>query len=108
MCSIKRFIYLIPLVILGYYIFKIELFNEITNKILGIDGYSTSRGYRLGSLIGNIIATLKNPIFGSSPEIQDEIRENIIYKFNGRIKAGNTNTFFGYFDDWLSDFVGRD
>ena len=78
-------------------IFELGYFNEIIDKVAGIGEDNSSIGYRLGSALANIKATITYPLFGAAPEFQDGLRAQLIYKFTGRITSGNTNTFFGFY-----------
>lgn len=88
-----------------FLIFFMGYFDEIIFKIIGVGVDSGSMGYRLGSAIANIRATLAYPLFGASPEYQDSLRENAIFLLNGVRTSGNTNTILGYFASF-GIFVG--
>lgn len=72
-------------------------FAEVLNKVMGESSESSSIGYRLGSLLGNLKATLHNPIFGVSSSYQQSLRAEATYSLNGVLYVGNVTTLLGYF-----------
>lgn len=74
------------------------VFDEVIYKVTGgVSSDNNSIAFRLGSMIANIKAALKYPLFGASPEIQDQIRAEVMTTLIGAGYTGNVNTLFAFF-----------
>lgn len=102
--SAKPFILVFVVLCAVVLLFQTGAFDEIITKVTGEDG-GLSSGFRLGSAWANLVATVRYPFFGASPEVQDQLRMEIIYSINGYYTEGNTNTMIGYFA-YFGVFVG--
>ena len=103
--SIKPFIFICAIAILGVILLQTGRFDEILNKITGEQDDGFSRGFRIGSAWANLQMAIKYPLFGANPALQDELRLETIQSLNGYATSGNTNTFLGY-ASYFGVFVG--
>lgn len=71
------------------------MFNEIIMKMSNAEG-TTSFGYRISSIYGNLKGFLHNPLFGSNPEVLNNIRAEYLSVYVGNVAGGSTNTYLTY------------
>jgi len=102
--SMKPYLFIIAMLVLGIILLETGMFDEILRKITGEDD-GLSSGFRIGSALANLKMTVRYPLFGASPGVQDQMRLETILDLNGVATSGNTNTFLGY-TSYFGVFVG--
>lgn len=87
--------FLVILAFVGFYfVYQSDFFARAVTKFTG---ESDSLYFRLIGIEGPIRAFLKNPLFGSSPEVNDMIKSQLAQKYLGVSYGSNANTFFNFF-----------
>ena len=93
---IKSFFAVFLLSVLIVVLFNTGMFNDITEKMAG-DAETNSITYRWIGIEGAIRGFLNNPLFGSTPLKNEQIKQALAMKYLGQRYASNTNTFLNYF-----------
>ena len=101
--KLRVLLFCIVLCIGMVYLFRYGVLAPIVDKLQGTNNDSYS--VRLGSLLGNLKATLINPFFGVNPDRQYQLRGIETELLSGIYYEGNTNTFTGLFASF-GVFVG--
>ncbi len=80
------------------------IFDEIFSKLSG-EAETDSITYRIIGMEGGFLGFIRGPLFGSTPEVNEAIKEELAYKYLNQSYASNTNTFMNYFA-YYGVFVG--
>ena len=83
---------------------NLGLLDSILIKLSGQDSNS-SLMFRWIGLEGGVRAFLHNPIFGCTPQINNDIKSALAMKYLGNSYGSNANTFANYFG-YFGGFVG--
>ena len=93
---IKSFFFVVIMGIIVAVMFNTGAFNDITTKMAG-EAETNSITYRWIGIEGSIKGFLANPLFGSTPLKNEQIKRELAMKYMGHRNASNTNTFLNYF-----------
>ena len=101
---IGNFVFVSILAVTLIVLMNTGMFDEITEKI-GQESETNSFTYRWIGIRGAIDGFLHNPIFGSPPEVLDEIRSGYARDLLGKDYGSNANTYLNFFA-YYGFFVG--
>lgn len=102
--KIKNFGFSVVILSIILILFATGSFDEVTEKMNQQDN-TNSVVYRWIGIEGGIKGFLNNPIVGSTPEQNEQIKSELAMKYLGQTYASNTNTFVNYFA-YYGIFVG--
>lgn len=102
--NIKSFSIVMAGIVLILVLMQLPIFSDIISKINGSSG-SDSIVYRWIGIEGAWKSFIRNPLFGSSPDMNIAIKSGLALKYLGETYASNTNTLVNYFA-YYGFFVG--
>lgn len=86
------------------YLYNGGFLGEVTDKLTNT-AETNSIVYRWIGIEGAVKGFLENPLFGSSPQMNEYIKATLAYKYLGHYYSSNTNTYLNYFA-YFGFFVG--
>jgi hypothetical protein len=102
--KVKSFVFSAVILSIILILFATGSFDVVIEKINRQDNTSSAI-YRWIGIEGGIKGFLNNPIIGSTPEQNEQIKSELAMKYLGQKYASNTNTFINYFA-YYGIFVG--
>jgi len=104
--NMKTFVAILVLFIGIYLIIWSGLFDRALAKITGEDG-TNSFLYRWIGLVGGLQGFLRNPLFGSPPSVNDDLKMQLAQQYLGSKYSSNINTFanlLGFFGAYIGGY----
>ena len=105
--NIKTFVGIVIIAALFAIFVYAGYFDNTFAKMAGIDSHN-SLLHRWIGLEGGIRGFIHNPIFGSSPQYNDSVREQLAWKYLSDSYASSSNTLaniFGYFGIYVGGYI---
>ena len=104
--NIKTFVAILALIVGIYIIIWLGLFDRALAKITNEDG-TNSLIYRWIGLVGGLQGFLRNPLFGSPPSVNDDLKMQLAQLYLGSNYSSAVNTFanlLGYFGAYIGGY----